>query len=248
MNIILDAIRCVNCINVLNSPVLLPCGHSICKSHTHNTTELIYCYKCGVENAIPNGNFPPNTALEQIINAQIGKLDFGDEYKLAKLSCNHLDQLLTKIENTINEPSYFTDEVIDDLRLRVKSKGDQMKLKIDEQMNSLFRRLDCYKEECNKFARTNACLAVKLRNLRRESEEARKRLVNCQNSLNELKFNEPRWKRIKSANENAIEAFHIKLDRLKTDLLLQNVYGDIKHEISCYNNVLGNLTLIKCSN
>ena len=66
------AIKFVNCCHVLNSPVLLSCGHSICKHHAHQTTSdnMIKCGKCRRDHLIPSDGFPNNESLAAIIDSQ----------------------------------------------------------------------------------------------------------------------------------------------------------------------------------
>ena len=78
MDIILNAIKCAICHEILESPVFLPCSDSICKKHISNqTNDVIRCEKCGVEHQIPTNGFPRNPSLEAIIKSDIGHIDFG---------------------------------------------------------------------------------------------------------------------------------------------------------------------------
>ena len=54
MDKVKKAIKCVNCLEVLKSPVLLPCSHSICDKHvTDSDKETIKCGLCKVDHLIP---------------------------------------------------------------------------------------------------------------------------------------------------------------------------------------------------
>jgi hypothetical protein len=145
MNKLSNAIKCVNCRQALNSPVLLPCGCSLCKKHTIDVKGPITCYSCEIDHPVPpNGGFPHNKALDDIIDAQICNLDFGKEHQEAKHSCENLDELLSKIEELINDPSNFTYEAIGCLKSVVQLKGEEMKMKIDEKMTNFISKLDEY--------------------------------------------------------------------------------------------------------
>lgn len=62
-------LQCSNCAKILESPVLLPCGDSVCKKHTTNeSNEAILCLKCEIEHPLhANVEFLPNNALAEII-------------------------------------------------------------------------------------------------------------------------------------------------------------------------------------
>jgi hypothetical protein len=213
-----NSIKCGNCKNVLESPVLLPCGDSICKKHTINFQEPILCYTCGIEHPIPaKTGFLPNKALAGIIDAKINDLDFGNDHKEAQLSCEQFDDILTKIDNFLNDPFNFTYEAIDFLKNVVQLKGEEMIFNINETMDRFISKLDEYKENCKKdFAKKDYVL--KSEKFRVEKEKARKDLDVWLATLNEIKFNEQEWKRIKCESDKAIENYEKKLINFKSDL------------------------------
>jgi hypothetical protein len=138
------------------SPIILPCGHSICKSHSNNAKGHVICNSCGIEHPLPSktaskqGGFPLNEALARITQVEIGSLDFGETHKEAMKSCAQLEKLLDSIESVLKEPTNFTNEAIGSLECVVQLKGEEMKMKIDEQMNQMFVKLNEYKNECKK--------------------------------------------------------------------------------------------------
>jgi hypothetical protein len=231
MNKISNAIKCVNCKHILDTPVSLPCGHSICKKHSTGVKEPVLCYSCGVEHQLPrNGEFPQNLGLTEIIEAQIGSFDFGKEYHEAKQSCEQFDELLTKIEHTLNDPFHFTHDAIEYLKNVVQLKGEQMKHEIDMKMSSSFQKLDEYKNECKSKCKTIEYLQEATR-LGQEKDANRKQLNEWLVTLNEFKFNDSVWKMIKNESEKKIESVQNELDRFKASSLLQNRYGKFRVEI-----------------
>lgn len=235
MNKISNAIKCVNCKQVLTSPVMLPCGCSICKKHTrdnehNNGVSLILCCKCEIEHPLPsNGHFLPNTALAEIVEAQIGALDLGQTHVQAKQSCQQLDELLTNIETILRDPFNYTYEAIKCLKDVVQLKGEEIKLQIDAQMNRLQRKLDEYNEACKKAFETNEYL-VKSEKIRVEKDKGRQVLDIWLSTLNEVKLNEREWEKVKGESQMAIERFETALDLFKRDLLLRK-FGNFRDEI-----------------
>jgi hypothetical protein len=78
MEAILNLIKCVECKSVLNTPVLLRCGHSICQEHVVNNKSEIkqyHCLDCDLDYAIPDEGFPRNVALETLLNANKSKIE-----------------------------------------------------------------------------------------------------------------------------------------------------------------------------
>ena len=156
MNKILTAIKCANCQNNIETPVFLPCSDSICKKHTNQSNqESVICHKCGIEHKIPKDGFPPNKALAEIIEAELEKLDFGKTHHQAKESCKLFENELKELEVTLNDPSHYTKQKINDLKNIVQLKGEELKLRIDQEMDKLFGTLEEYERQCKTFLSTN---------------------------------------------------------------------------------------------
>ena len=118
MDRILNIIKCVNCESTLSSPVLLPCGHSVCKKHASNESS-IRCGKCGQDHSVPPNCFHENEAIAVLIETDIV---FGETYHKAKQDCTHLGNLHDKIENLLKDPNFFIYEKINDLKNEVQIK------------------------------------------------------------------------------------------------------------------------------
>src|SRR5579883_2109119 len=114
MNKISNIINCVNCRNVLSSPILLPCSHSVCKCHIDETSQSCMCNQCGILHS--EGRFLINKALSDLIEAQLNTLDFGTTYKEAMESCDQLNSFIGKIDHLIKEPDYYIYDVFSELR------------------------------------------------------------------------------------------------------------------------------------
>jgi hypothetical protein len=215
------SIKCVNCSNVLDTPVILPCGDSICQKHTVEGKDPILCHSCEIEHPIPvKGGFPLNKALKEVINTKAASLDFGNEHKQAKESCQHFDELLIKIENFLKDPYEFSYEAISYFKNVVQLKGEEIILKTTEKMHKIISKLDEYNEYWkNGFSQNE--YVIKSEKFVAEKENSQKELEKWLTTLNEIKFNEQEWKRIKSESEKAIERFENKLFTFKRDLFLE---------------------------
>jgi hypothetical protein len=79
------------------------------------SNDPVLCHTCGVERPIPaNGGFTPRNGLSLMINAQIASLNCGKEHKE---SCQNFEELISKIDNLINDPYNYTYEAIDYLKM-----------------------------------------------------------------------------------------------------------------------------------
>ena len=127
MNVILNAIKCAICREIIELPVILPCSCNICKKHVSSQNEDdIRCKKCGVKHQIPTNGFQANNVLQEIIEAEIAKLDFGSFYKEAKKSCESVEEALIEFEVLLKNPHFYTHEKINVLKNTVQLKGEQL--------------------------------------------------------------------------------------------------------------------------
>lgn len=225
-----NTLKCVHCKKVLESPVLLPCGHPICMKHTvDNKEQLVLCHSCGIEHPIPASGFVHMKFLHEIIDAQIFKLDFGKEHNTAKKSCEQFDQLLTNIELMLKDPYTITYEIITSLKNKVQQRGEEMILKINANMHRFISKLDEYKQEC-KESNGKSDYVAKSNTLEMEKETARQDLDNWMATLNKISFDEVEWKRIQSESKKAILSFEKKMVEFKIDLFPKG-FKQLKGEI-----------------
>jgi hypothetical protein len=244
MNKIHDAIKCVNCREVLDSAVLLPCGCSICLKHTqtdlNETTRTILCCNCEIDHSLSftHGPFRSNTALTQIISAEIANIEelFSQDLKNAKHSCSRLEQYLAEIDHVLTDPFNFTYEAIEHLKSVAQLRVEEKQMSIDEEA---FVKLDEFKASCKSYFKSSE-YSAKSRGFERKIEAARQGIKNSMFTLNELKRNELEWMRIKRESEEVIERFKIELKTFKRDSLLQKRFATYRFEIE---KILGKIEI-----
>ena len=152
MDRIRNAIKCGICREILESPVILPCYHTICKNHVSNQHNgVIRCQQCGDEHQIPTNGFHPNNSLQEIIEAEIANLELGSVHKEAKTSCESFEKALKEFEVLIKDPNFFTHEKISELKNSVQLKGEELKLIIDEEMKKFIDQLDEYERKAKEY-------------------------------------------------------------------------------------------------
>jgi hypothetical protein len=82
------------------------------------------CTEWGVDHEIPPNGFPVMQALCEIIEAQIGSLDFGMVHKEATESCHLLSQHIQDMERLLSDPSAYTYDEIGRLKNKYVSSYD----------------------------------------------------------------------------------------------------------------------------
>lgn len=233
MNKITNAIKCGNCKSVLQSPVLLPCEHSICKLHI--TSKPIKCERCGEEHEPPSTGFPTNRALAEIIDAQINELSFGRTHEEAKHSCSDLESLLTDFNDLLNDPVHFVVHEIGLLKNMVQIKTEELKLKIESESEILIKTLDEYQVRC-KVNFSNSDYSNESKRIHEMKLVTLLKLGVWEKELDLLRFDEEKWARIRNESQILIKEMKENFESFKKNLLLNN-YEETKSHVQYFHNI-----------
>lgn len=226
MDRIMKAINCSECQQVLETPIILPCQHSICQKHVNekNIGDKIRCSKCGVEHEIPANGFLVVEALCEIIESQIGSIDFGSVHKEAVESCGQLGRYIQDIENLLSDPSEYIYEEISRLKNRLQVKSEEIKFKIDIETDKLLNKLNDYQNQC-KTSLSNEFYLKEKANFEVGKNYFSVNLDMWKAYLNEVKVDEEKWREITEQSRNAIDELEESFKIFKGDLLGSEFYN-----------------------
>jgi hypothetical protein len=90
-----------------------------------------------------------------LIEAEIDKLDFGSVYKSAKESCELVEETLNEFKVLLRDPYFYTHKRICELKNAVQLKGEELKLRIDEEMKKLMDRIEEYERQSKEYLSKN---------------------------------------------------------------------------------------------
>ena len=188
MDEILEAITCGKCSKILNSPIILPCSHTICKEHTENV-EFIICLECDAEHSIPEEGieFPSDRRLTAIINARIQDIDYGIEHNEAKEAYEEIESTIEDFRHILSHPHEYTQDIISDLQNKVSIIGESLVLHINQEKERLINDLETYQERCKDY-RISEPNKKKINELDRQLKENQNELIGWKLELN--KFDE----------------------------------------------------------
>lgn len=134
---IIEIIKCNVCDCVLASPIMLPCGYSICRKHFVNENQLVNCHGCKMEHKLVKSECYQNKTLEKFIERKIQDLDFGKIHKRAMRICKELENLINQANFVNYDPKYLFKSLIDEMRSSINQKREDLKAEIDEKAESL---------------------------------------------------------------------------------------------------------------
>ena len=147
-----ESIKCKKCSQLLDKPVLLPCGNAICERHQHEERDKnnsIYCSVCDLDHEIPaNGGFTRIVFLEKLIEQRIDSIEIGDEYRLASKALRDFSDLFERFEKIKNDPGDKIYSEISKLKGEIDLRREELKSQIDKDALTIIKKLDEYEVEC----------------------------------------------------------------------------------------------------
>lgn len=154
MNKVLNALKCVNCREVLSNPVILSCGHTVCQKHTQIDDDKVVCSECGIQHE--NKGFIVNKSMAEMIDAQLAAFDFGHQHKKTNESCDQLKNLIEKNDCLLNDLNYHINEEIGMLKYRIVLRSEEIKKQINEITQEILDGLERFEVECKTICGENA--------------------------------------------------------------------------------------------
>lgn len=219
MDVVKYVITCVDCSNVLQKPVMLPCGYSVCLKHLENLPDRLYfCKLCSQNHHIEDNYINVNKTLEILINANLENLNFGPVYKSAVGLCHDLDQTINELATLTHHPTLYIKQTIDHLKNRTELIREEHKLKIDEKAGQIIEQLDNYEKQCTINLDSDE-FKNKLNEIDINISKIRGCLDEWQKTLNNFGSNETQWKSIVKTSDELNSRLKYKSYSLKKDLL-----------------------------
>jgi hypothetical protein len=146
---LLESFKCIYCKLILQSPINLPCGHTICQKHVADrNSHLFSCLSCDKVHSVPDDGFPLNHSLVFLAN-----MNFVD-YNNALNACNSLKSTINEMKlSKIEQKSQFEREVRE-LKCGICSKRDELIEEITCKSEEMINEIEIYENECQNSLET----------------------------------------------------------------------------------------------
>jgi hypothetical protein len=214
-----NVIKCRLCKCHLTAPVLLPCCHSVCKKHQHESKTIV-CLECNIEHEVPSEGFAENKDLALIISTGIFAFDLGPKHKNAVESCNKMNELIEEVEQLVKDPINYIYEQIGDLKRRIDLAREEFKLKIDDEAEMLLKKMQKYENNCKQSLRSSS-VESKLKRIESKMETTKLDLDNWRRYLDKFTVNCSEYENIQNKCKDSISEIKNRLDSLKKTFLMK---------------------------
>lgn len=229
MDKVLSAIKCPNCHSFFESPVLLPCNHSVCKRHVLvGLNSQVKCGKCSRDHEIPKDGFVEIQALADIIDARVHSLDFWKIHDEAKVFSINLETLIAQISELLTDPDYYIHQEIDLLKNAILLKREELKLGVDNQTERLLREVELHLTKCREHLKVDEC-KNDIKEIEKMKSAAELKLNSWRVELDEFKQDEKSWTEVSNVIRNEKNRLADRFESLKKSLMLKSFRQLNKH-------------------
>ena len=143
------------CKLILEHPVTLPCGYSLCKKHLDHFNHQFDCLFCNKKHQMPDYGLSINTTINQFIQ---NYFEMDPLRKQIKDSFNNLNKLIHEYEK-LNPQSYIND-YIEEIINKVDIHREELIQEIHKKSNEIIKQLKMREEELklNAFKVEKVCV------------------------------------------------------------------------------------------
>lgn len=223
-------IKCSICKEILEEPVVLPCGHTVCKKHVKedDSSIIIKCLECEtVHEKAENRGFPKNIVVEKLLRKSFDKLDLGTEHNDAVKAFREIKQLIDKIKRLREDPEFELDSVISKLKNEIDVRREEAKQSIDNEALRLIKKLDDYERECKVSLKSQDL--KQLNDAQNMIDWLEKDLKLWDNQIFTFEKNVDRWKAIHKEETLKIEQLKKEHDRIER-ILFSDTFLELQKE------------------
>ena len=141
-------LKCKLCFHLLHDPILLPCGKTICKSHSSEVNES-QCPLCPETHVMPGKGFPMNEVAQEMLEIELNKLNINfSQFDECKLLIRELKVSLDGLETLEIDPAYYITEHFQELNRHVDLRREKLLLEIHNRSNQLIEEIEIAHKEC----------------------------------------------------------------------------------------------------
>ena len=138
------SILCDECHLILEHPITMPCGQTICKQHLDEFDEKISCKFCNDQHHIPRNGFCINKKLELVIDSYF---ELNPLRKKIRDTFDNINESVKEYDE-INADAYVYD-VFGGLRNKVDLHREELIKEINDRYEKMLNDLKNKEEKCN---------------------------------------------------------------------------------------------------
>jgi WD40 repeat protein len=132
-----------DCKLILEYPVTLPCGFTLCREHLIKVDDKFKCWFCGLEHFVPENGFAINQAFTKMMR---NCLDKNSLHQQTKLKFDELHLLIEEYEKI--KPDLYIYDYFADIIRKVDLHREELIKDINEKYDDIIQRLKTKENNC----------------------------------------------------------------------------------------------------
>lgn len=137
---------CKQCLQLLQNPVTLQCGVTVCEKHLHEITEN-NCPFCNRLHPIPDGGYRLNEQLKAMLDIELFSIKFSNKFYACKDSIKETGQSYKNIEQIRKDPANYIYDYFEEIKRQVDMRREDLKLQIDTYSIGMIKTLNEAQEQ-----------------------------------------------------------------------------------------------------
>jgi hypothetical protein len=139
--------NCKICGQILDEPICLPCGKTVCRIHAAQIQER--CFFCYKNHPIPEDGFPINELVQTQLEIQLNTVSINfSKFNETKKLIQGLNTDFKEIESIRNDPENFISEYFYELNRQVDLRREKLIHEIQQYSHQLIKKISSIHQEC----------------------------------------------------------------------------------------------------
>ena len=216
----LDQIKCLfncnKCQAILEEPITLSCGNTVCKKHLQeslNVENVIGCSLCQKKHIVPEDGFLINKIIQNGLEIELNKLKLNPIFDSCKKALEDTKESAANVQKIRDNQEIYIKQYFDGIREQVESRQNSLKDQIDKYSAEI-------KQSIEKSESTCIQLAKEVNKLTYEIDKSNDELLKLQeNFTTTLEINDEKFQDIKNNFDFLNSSFNQMLSNYEKSLL-----------------------------
>ena len=220
----LDQIKCLfncnKCQAILEEPITLSCGNTVCKKHLQeslNVENVIGCSLCQKKHIVPEDGFLINKIIQNGLEIELNKLKLNPIFDSCKKALGDTKESAANVQKIRDNQEIYIKQYFDGIREQVESRQNSLKDQIDKYSAEI-------KQSIEKSESTCIQLAKEVNKLTNEIDKSNDELFKLQENFGTFEINDKKFQDIKNSAEFLNLNFINVFSEYKESLFLNKKY------------------------
>lgn len=211
-------LKCRCCSSILQVPINLPCGDTICQKHVGSSAkgDTFKCPICKEIHSIQANGFPKSKLIQELLDKHYIKLNTSKPRREAIQACTDLEQQLNMFKQ-ISRDQYIKGYMACEINKVNVTRAKHIE-KLTAYYAGIVNEMRQFEQKCLVAAANNSA-EYSFKNY----EALNKKFEDGKQFLNSFEFDEARWKNIRNEMKASQENIKLELGNFKDSLLMNKV-------------------------